>query len=379
MTKDIFDENKRTEIDYQINLYTIKCLKIMFLSIILMWLLNFFHIFIVNMELVSKGFVVSCGILIVVLIVAGKADLHHVWVKYFLITSSVTAITVLGITLTYHTLLLSMVPLLIATQYANKLTTMYTYVLTLISTFLIVMCGYYWGLCDANMLLLTTEPASSYVSMFDKGIYLGEINSNPWYTLIMYFVVPRCALLSLALPVIQSISRNILNYEKYAVDMKKLSERDEMTGVYNRNKYLSMIQNEYPKVEEVAVIFCDVNNLKVVNDNEGHDKGDILIMNVAQIILSLTDSNKKAYRIGGDEFVLIVENPKEGELERLLEKWHELIELKSKATSLDLSAAIGYASGKGKDIEEIVQRADEKMYDDKSKQKKLAKMHKKRL
>ena len=190
-------------------------------------------------------------------------------------------------------------------------------------------------------------------------------------------MVPRCALLSLTLPVIQGISHNILNYEKYAVDMKKLSERDEMTGVYNRNKYLSMIENEYPKVEDVAVLFCDVNNLKEVNDNEGHDKGDILITNVAQIILSLTDSNKKAYRIGGDEFVLIVENPKEGELERLLEKWHELIELKSKAASLDLSAAIGYASGKGKDIEEIVQRADEKMYDDKSKQKKLAKMHKK--
>ena len=377
MTKDNFDENKRTEIDYRINLYTIRCLKIMLISVVIMWLLNYFHIFIVNMKLVSQGFGVSCGILLVVLFIASKTDLHHVWVKYFLITSTILGITVLGITLTYHTLLLSIIPLLLATQYADKWTTIYTYVLTLISTFLIVICGYFWGLCDANMLLLTTEPASSYVKLFDNGVYLGETNSNPWYTLIMYFVVPRCALLSLTLPVIQSISRNILNYEKYAVDMKKLSERDEMTGVYNRNKYLSMIENEYPKVEDVAVLFCDVNNLKEVNDNEGHDKGDILITNVAQIILSLTDSNKKAYRIGGDEFVLIVENPKEGELERLLEKWHELIELKSKAASLDLSAAIGYASGKGKDIEEIVQRADEKMYDDKSKQKKLAKMHKK--
>ena len=377
MTKDNFDENKRTEIDYRINLYTIRCLKIMLISIVIRWLLNYFHIFIVNMKLVSQGFGVSCGILLVVLFIASKINLHHVWVKYFLITGTILGITVLGITLTYHTLLLSIIPLLLATQYADKWTTIYTYVLTLISTFLIVICGYFWGLCDANMLLLTTEPASSYVKLFDNGVYLGETNSNPWYTLIMYFVVPRCALLSLTLPVIQSISRNILNYEKYAVDMKKLSERDEMTGVYNRNKYLSMIENEYPKVENVAVLFCDVNNLKEVNDNEGHDKGDILITNVAQLILSLTDSNKKAYRIGGDEFVLIVENPKEGELERLLEKWHELIELKSKAASLDLSAAIGYASGKGKDIEEIVQRADEKMYDDKSKQKKLAKMHKK--
>ncbi|MDY2590140.1 MAG: diguanylate cyclase, partial [Agathobacter sp.] len=97
----------------------------------------------------------------------------------------------------------------------------------------------------------------------------------------------------------------------------------------------------------------------------------------SQIILSLTDFNKKAYRIGGDEFVLVIENPKEGELERLLEKWYDLIELKSKASALDLSAAIGYASGKGKNIAEIVRDADKKMYRDKSKQKKLVKMHKK--
>ena len=140
MTKDNFEENKRTEIDYRINLYTIRCLKIMLISVVIMWLLNYFHIFIVNMKLVSQGFGVSCGILLVVLFIASKTDLHHVWVKYFLITSTILGITVLGITLTYHTLLLSIIPLLLATQYADKWTTIYTYVLTLISTFLIVIC-----------------------------------------------------------------------------------------------------------------------------------------------------------------------------------------------------------------------------------------------
>ena len=95
MTKDNFDENKRTEIDYRINLYTIRCLKIMLISIVIMWLLNYFHIFIVNMKLVSQGFGVSCSILLVVLFIASKINLHHVWVKYFLITGTILGITVL--------------------------------------------------------------------------------------------------------------------------------------------------------------------------------------------------------------------------------------------------------------------------------------------
>ena len=80
MTKDIFDENKRTGIDYQINIYTIKCLKIMFLSIILMWFLNVVHIFIVSMELVTCGFLVSCGVLVLIIITSWIVDLLKSWV-----------------------------------------------------------------------------------------------------------------------------------------------------------------------------------------------------------------------------------------------------------------------------------------------------------
>ena len=232
------------------------------------------------------------------------------------------------------------------------------------------MLGYYWGVCDANMLLLTTGPMSMYVNLADGKAYFGEINPNPWYTLMMYYVIPRCILFTLALPIIQSISRNILNYEKFAVDMKQLSERDEMTGLYNRNKFLNMMSEEYPAYDKLAVIFMDVNNLKQVNDQFGHDKGDELIANVGRCILNLTDVNKKAYRIGGDEFVIIVENPKDDEVDKILKKWCDLVDLMVRSTSMELSAAIGYATGAGKDIEKLINQADKRMYIDKKRQKK---------
>lgn len=370
MAPDIYDENTRSQIDYHINQYTLKCLRTTLVFIFLFWLLNIVHVFIVNMELMTKGMATASCILIASFLFGRLVDLHKAWVKYCLLVFVIAAITVLGVTLTYHTLLLSVLPLLIATQYADKKVLAYTYILTIISTFVIVMGGYFWGLCDANMLLITTEPTAYYMDIAGKNICFESINNNPWYTLPMYYVLPRCILLGLTLPVIQSISRNIRNYEKYAFSMKQLSERDEMTGLYNRNKFLNMIREEYPKIDRLCVIFWDVNNLKKTNDSLGHGKGDTLITSVGGMLMALTDIHRKAYRIGGDEFVIIVENPKEGEVDSLLQKWEELIALKSETTQVELSVAVGYAYGEGREIDKIIKEADQMMYQKKKEQKK---------
>lgn len=369
LVENLYDENKRTEMDFRINKYTLKCLRTMLIVILLIWLMNFLHIFIVNMEIMSRGVAITSGIFITTLIFGKLVDLHKAWVKYILVAFTICAITVLGVTLTYHTLLLSVLPLLIATQYADKKILVYSYLLTLISTFVIVMGGYFWGLCDANMLLLTVDPISFYQDLAGKSVSFESINANPWYTLPMYFAIPRCILLSLMLPVIQSISRNIKESEKYAVTMKQLSERDEMTGLFNRNKYLSMIHDEYPQMDKLCVIFFDVNNLKKINDSQGHEKGDALITAASSMIMTLTDINRKAYRIGGDEFVIIVENPQEGEIDTLLQKWEELVALKNQKTEVDLSVAVGFAYGEGKEIDKIIKEADQLMYQKKKEQK----------
>ena len=158
---------------------------------------------------------------------------------------------------------------------------------------------------------------------------------------------------------------------EYAIKMEKRGEKDDMTGLKNRNKFLRMIDEEYPDMDKVGVIFFDVNNLKWVNDNLGHDKGDVLITTVGRMILAMEDTNKKAYRIGGDEFVMVIENPKEMEIETLLDQWEELLEMKSRTSELDFMVAYGYAYGDGKDIKGLVKIADERMYKTKQKQKEV--------
>lgn len=370
MADNLFDDS-RAESDFRINKYTLKCLRIMLIVITILWVMNMLRIFVVNQELMTTAYAIVVGILLFTLIGGRFVDLRKNWVKYVLITLTTFAIVVLGVTLTYHTLLLSVIPLLIATQYTEKKVLAYTFGLTLIGNFVIVMGGYFWGLCDANMLLLTTEPTSYYVDIAGKNITFESVNTNPWYTLSMYYVLPRCILHTLMLPVIQSISKNIMKTEQHAVAMKRLSEIDEMTGLYNRNKYLNMVENEYVCMDKLCVIFWDVNNLKQMNDTLGHEKGDMLITTVGRMILTLTDTNKKGYRIGGDEFVIVVENPKKGEVDKLLHKWNKLIKLQSQDVEMDISVAVGYACGEGKDIDRIIQKADESMYQNKKEQKML--------
>ena len=109
MAYNLYDDS-RAESDFQINKYTLKCLKIMLFAIVFLWLMNILQIFIVNMKLMSMACFIVAAILIFTLIYGRIVDLRKKWVKYILITLTTVAIVVLGVILTYHTLLLSVIP-----------------------------------------------------------------------------------------------------------------------------------------------------------------------------------------------------------------------------------------------------------------------------
>lgn len=72
--------------------------------------------------------------------------------------------TITGVFLTYHVVVAMVLPLLYALLYSSKATMRYIYILTIISTIIIVYGGYYYGLCDANMVLLTEKNLQGYLS-----------------------------------------------------------------------------------------------------------------------------------------------------------------------------------------------------------------------
>ena len=181
--------------EYVANIYVMRCFTITMLVYLATFVLNLVGIFTIEQELMWKAFLPSVVIYLLMQLVARKISLEDKKTKYFILCSIIVVFTVSGVYLTYHVVLLSLLPFLYATLYSSKKVMRFVYVLTVISTMIIVYGGYYVGLCDANMVLLTSKDIDHYV--IDGLFVLIQANANPILTLFLFFVLPRC-LISIA-------------------------------------------------------------------------------------------------------------------------------------------------------------------------------------
>ena len=94
--------------------------------------------------------------------------------------------------LTYHTVIVVVIPIIFSSMYADKKLASYAFVITILSIIISTYVGYYYGICDANMALLTTK---TLAEVSKDGVFLlNEVNKNPLVTLALYYVVPRSLL-----------------------------------------------------------------------------------------------------------------------------------------------------------------------------------------
>lgn len=351
------------------NRFTLKCQLISLGILTGMWILNQLDIFIVEKRLMTSALLICYCIEALVVAICRQFGYEKRWMKYVILFFSVLMITVAGIFLTYHTLLASVLPLAYSMQYRNKKAVYYTYILTFFSVTAIVLVGYSLGVCDANMVLLTTSSITNYVDMETQTLLSATINSNPYVTLPLFYVMPRMMILLAMIPVLYHVVSTAEKHATVEAELKRIGEIDQMTQLYNRNKYNQMLKEYFPKVERVAVFFWDINGLKTTNDSMGHDVGDYLITVFSKTIFKVVGTNRFAYRIGGDEFVMIIENPAEKEIETLLDEWKQNVDIMNQSSKIPLSASVGYAVGRGCDIEKVISEADQMMYEAKQKNK----------
>ena len=176
--------------EYIANNYVLKCYAVTMLVYMVACLLNLMGIFVIEQQLMRNAFVPSALIYIVVYIVARFVSLSNTKLKYFILFCIILMFTISGVFLTYHVVLVMLLPILYAVLYSSKPVIRYVLILTIISTIIVVYGGYYFGLCDANMVLLTTGRKSAYVS--EESFLVSAINSNPGLFLMLYFIIPRC-------------------------------------------------------------------------------------------------------------------------------------------------------------------------------------------
>ena len=166
-------------------------------------------------------------------------------------------------------------------------------------------------------------------------------------------------------------SLDITERKKYQDKLEYLSYTDILTGAKNRT-YFEEVEKRYSEEGKLplGVIMGDANGLKLVNDTFGHRQGDKLLIDITEVLKNVSKNVGEVFRIGGDEFVILVP-------EASLKQCEELIlEIEEKCNqykndlfniSISLGAAVKYDAKK--DIYEVIKEAEDKVYRNKLLQK----------
>ena len=210
------------------NKYVIRCFGITMVIYTIALILNMVDIFIIDKPIMIYGYIPSAVIFGLTVLMSKIFPLSDPKVKYVIFFVLVATFTIIGSTITYHVVLISFLPFLCATIYSSKSFMSYVYVLTVISTFVTVYGGYYWGLCDANMTLLTTKKIQDYVE--GNQFILTNVNEDPIVTLFLFFVLPRCLIFvafSTVCNTIFTILTDSINKARHSAELEKAKTEAE--------------------------------------------------------------------------------------------------------------------------------------------------------
>ncbi|MFQ7500410.1 MAG: GGDEF domain-containing protein, partial [Blautia coccoides] len=143
-------------------------------------------------------------------------------------------------------------------------------------------------------------------------------------------------------------------------DLERSSYTDLLTGLQNRNSYIKMLDRlSEQTLRSLGVIYIDINGMKKINDNNGHEYGDRVIKKVADTLKSHVGC--EAYRVGGDEFTVLCVDIDEKDFNMLTER---LIRDFDRNKKYDVSIGHTWREGNVSPNEEIL-KADDLMYAEK--------------
>lgn len=144
----------------------------------------------------------------------------------------------------------------------------------------------------------------------------------------------------------------------------------DVTGIQNKRAYYEHLHRieEGRDTFETGILTFDLNNLKRVNDEFGHKKGDEYIGAFAAILAGLNYPDICAYRIGGDEFSIIMDETDDVTVHRILGDIEHKVKKYNESRNIKISYAYGYEISTSNHyyvVDELVQRADDNMYKNK--------------
>ena len=224
---------------------------------------------------------------------------------------------------------------------------------------------------DLMMVILIRESVIQ-----DRIRSISESNLSMSKRQIAFTLILSIIFFGVLLIMLKALSRNDLEAEKEnAKNFRDMANTDSMTGVRNKHAYseaeahlnLRIKQNS---ISKLAVVVCDINGLKIVNDTLGHAAGDKLIKDACSMICEYF-THGAVYRIGGDEFVVLLQEKGFDTMKEVMTEINRAIEDNVKKKEVVIS--IGYSELTSKDqlLHDVFERADQMMYERKQELKRM--------
>ena len=169
-----------------------------------------------------------------------------------------------------------------------------------------------------------------------------------------------------------ALINDVTEREMLRMKLEESAHIDELTGVRNKNCYISEVERLKKNIEDgnarFGIVMIDLNNLKVINDTYGHELGNVAIVKLCRQICYIF-KNSPVFRIGGDEFVVLLEDEDLADFDNLIGKFKQSMisfENDMKVEPLErITAAIGvgiYDSKIDSSFLDVFNRADKDMY-----------------
>ncbi len=173
--------------------------------------------------------------------------------------------------------------------------------------------------------------------------------------------------------IVHARTRHLLERELFESHqrLRALAENDSLTGLANRYYFDESLRTAIPRAnrlnDQLALLFLDLDNFKVINDSMGHDAGDQLLQEVARRLLHVVRNGDIVCRLGGDEFAILAHNFESQEpivqlAERILDELRRPFFIKN--TEQYISASVGVATypDAGSNAGDMLKAADLAMY-----------------
>lgn len=144
--------------------------------------------------------------------------------------------------------------------------------------------------------------------------------------------------------------------------LQKTIDRDTLTGCYSRRFVMREMRRLHSENELFSIVFIDLDGLKKINDSQGHQAGDQLLIRFVEHVQRRLEEEEILARMGGDEFLIIMAGSDMDEAEKRIEILRESL---LNTDNCPVSFSYGVASGIS-EISELIHRADEAMYRDKT-------------